>query len=87
MSPSGNTERQMLRDTVRSLVTKRADSAAVRTAFESERGYDENLWAVLCEQVGAAALLIPEESGGAGANSRMPLSWSRNSAAGWCPAH
>lgn len=66
MSPSGNTERQMLRDTVRSLVTKRADSAAVRTAFESERGYDENLWAVLCEQVGAAALLIPEESGGAG---------------------
>lgn len=56
----------MLRDTVRSLVTKRADSAAVRTAFESERGYDENLWAVLCEQVGAAALLIPEESGGAG---------------------
>lgn len=66
MSASVNAERQMLRDTVRSLVTKRADSAAVRTAMESERGYDESLWTVLCEQVGAAALLIPEELGGAG---------------------
>lgn len=59
-------ERQMLRDTARSLVTKRADPAAVRTAMESPRGYDENLWKVLCEQVGAAALLVPEELGGAG---------------------
>jgi len=66
VSPSANAERQMLRDTVRSLVTKRADSAAVRAAMESERGYDENLWTVLCEQVGAAALLVPEELGGAG---------------------
>lgn len=66
MSASVNAERQMLRDTVRSLVTKRADSAAVRTAMESERGYDASLWTVLCEQVGAAALLIPEELGGAG---------------------
>ncbi|WP_078316154.1 acyl-CoA dehydrogenase family protein [Mycobacterium sp. D16Q16] len=61
-----SSERQMLRDTVRSLVTKRADSAAVRKAMESERGYDESLWTVLCEQVGAAALLVPEELGGAG---------------------
>ncbi|AKC37713.1 acyl-CoA dehydrogenase FadE [Mycolicibacterium phlei] len=66
MSTSSNDERQMLRDTVRSLVTKRADSAAVRKAMESERGFDENLWTVLCEQVGAAALLVPEELGGAG---------------------
>ncbi|WP_078281907.1 acyl-CoA dehydrogenase family protein [Mycobacteroides franklinii] len=66
MSPSANAERQMLRDTVRSLVTKRADSSAVRAAMESEHGYDENLWTVLCEQVGAAALLVPEELGGAG---------------------
>ncbi|OHT72850.1 acyl-CoA dehydrogenase family protein [Mycobacteroides chelonae] len=66
MSTSSNDERQMLRDTVRSLVTKRADSTAVRKAMESERGYDENLWTVLCEQVGAAALLVPEELGGAG---------------------
>ena len=34
--------------------------------MESERGYDESLWRLLCEQVGAAALVIPEDLGGAG---------------------
>ena len=32
----------------------------------SERGYDETLWTLLCEQVGVAALVVPEELGGAG---------------------
>jgi alkylation response protein AidB-like acyl-CoA dehydrogenase len=59
-------ERQMLRDTVAGLVAKHASPAAVRTAMESDRGYDEALWQLLCEQVGAAALVIPEELGGAG---------------------
>ena len=61
-----NDERQLLRETVAALVTKHADSAAVRAAMESDRGYDESLWQLLCEQVGAAALVIPEELGGAG---------------------
>src|ERR1700761_7512230 len=56
----------MLRDTVAALVTKHAGPAAVRAAMDSERGYDESLWQLLCEQVGAAALVIPEELGGAG---------------------
>ena len=34
--------------------------------MESERGYDEKLWTLLCEQVGVAALVVPEELGGAG---------------------
>jgi alkylation response protein AidB-like acyl-CoA dehydrogenase len=59
-------ERQMLRETVAALVAKHADPAAVRAAMDSERGYDESLWQLLCEQVGAAALMIPEELGGAG---------------------
>jgi alkylation response protein AidB-like acyl-CoA dehydrogenase len=59
-------ERQLLRETVASLVAKHADPAAVRAAMESDRGYDESLWQLLCEQVGAAALVIPEELGGAG---------------------
>ncbi len=58
-------ERQLLRRTVAALVDKRADSAAVRRAMESDRGYDEALWAMLCEQVGVAALVVPEEFGGA----------------------
>ncbi|MFZ1174732.1 MAG: acyl-CoA dehydrogenase family protein [Mycobacterium sp.] len=59
-------EREMLRETVAALVAKHADPAAVRAAMESDRGYDESLWQLLCEQVGAAALVIPEELGGAG---------------------
>ncbi len=59
-------ERQMLRDTVAALVDKHASPAAVRAAMESARGYDESLWSMLCEQVGVAALVVPEEFGGAG---------------------
>jgi len=59
-------ERELLAETVAAMVTKHAGSAAVRSAMESERGYDESLWQLLCEQVGAAALVIPEELGGAG---------------------
>src|SRR5690349_741738 len=59
-------EREMLRETVAALVTKHAEPAAVRAAMESEAGYDETLWTLLCEQVGAAALVVPEELGGAG---------------------
>ncbi|OBK25370.1 acyl-CoA dehydrogenase family protein [Mycobacterium asiaticum] len=59
-------EREMLRETVAALVAKHANPAAVRAAIESERGYDEALWQLLCEQVGAAALVVPEELGGAG---------------------
>ena len=59
-------ERQLLAETVAALVAKHADPGAVRAAMESDRGYDESLWQLLCEQVGAAALVIPEELGGAG---------------------
>ena len=59
-------ERELLRETVAALVDKHASPAAVRKAIESEKGYDESLWKLLCEQVGAAALVVPEELGGAG---------------------
>ena len=59
-------ERELLRRTVAALVDKHAGPEAVRAAMESPRGYDENLWQLLCEQVGAAALVVPEELGGAG---------------------
>ncbi len=59
-------ERTLLVQTVRDLVNKHADSEAVRAAMDSERGYDESLWRLLCEQVGAAALVVPEDLGGAG---------------------
>src|SRR6478752_6548656 len=59
-------ERELLRGTVAALVEKHASSEAVRAAMSSERGYDKALWQLLCEQVGAAALVVPEELGGAG---------------------
>lgn len=59
-------ERDLLRRTVAALVEKHASPEAVRAAMASEAGYDVRLWRLLCEQVGAAALVIPEEHGGAG---------------------
>lgn len=59
-------ERQLLRQTVATLIDKHSPPEAVRRAMDSERGYDEQLWAMLCEQVGVAALVVPEEFGGAG---------------------
>ena len=59
-------ERELLRETVAALVAKHASPASVREAMESARGYDESLWRLLCEQVGVAALLVPEQYGGAG---------------------
>jgi alkylation response protein AidB-like acyl-CoA dehydrogenase len=59
-------ERELLAETVRALVAKHAGPAAVREALDTPRGYDESLWKLLCDQVGAAALVVPEELGGAG---------------------
>ncbi|MFF0814693.1 acyl-CoA dehydrogenase family protein [Rhodococcus sp. NPDC003318] len=60
-------EQLELRKTVRALLAKHADPAAVRKATESEHGFDSALWYLLCQQVGVAALAIPEEFGGIGA--------------------
>ncbi|MBF6179245.1 acyl-CoA dehydrogenase family protein [Nocardia otitidiscaviarum] len=60
-------EQQELASTVRAVLAKHGDSAAVRRGIEGPRGYDEHLWQLLCEQVGVAALAIPEEFGGIGA--------------------
>jgi alkylation response protein AidB-like acyl-CoA dehydrogenase len=59
-------EQTELAQVVTSLLAKRSDSAAVREAMASQSGFDDTLWATLCEQIGAAALNIPEELGGAG---------------------
>ncbi|MEZ0580742.1 acyl-CoA dehydrogenase family protein [Nocardioides sp. MH1] len=60
-------EQAELASTVRAVLAKQADSAAVRAAVASEAGYDAALWSTLCEQVGVAALGVPEEHDGFGA--------------------
>lgn len=67
MDLSLSEEQTELVATVRSLLAKRSDSGAVRTAIASEAGFDADLWQVLCEQIGVAALAVPEEHDGVGA--------------------
>ena len=52
--------RLRLRRTVSALIAKQSGPASVRRTTESWRGYDATLWKTLCEQVGAAALIVPE---------------------------
>ena len=59
-------EQEALRDTVRTLLTREGDT---RSAMASSSGYDEKLWARLCD-LGVAGLHVPEELGGAGASFR-----------------
>ncbi|MEQ6900699.1 acyl-CoA dehydrogenase family protein [Nocardioides sp. YIM 152588] len=60
-------DQRELAATVRAALEKRADSAAVRAAMESSTGYDADLWATLAQQIGVAALAVPEEYDGVGA--------------------
>jgi len=61
-------DRAALRESVRSLLAKHSDSAAVRKAIDTVDGHDPELWSRLVEQVGVAALAIPEEYDGVGAS-------------------
>ncbi|WP_216899380.1 acyl-CoA dehydrogenase family protein [Nocardia alni] len=64
---SSTAELQELAGTVRAVLTKHGDRTVLRRVIDGERGYDQALWSLLCEQVGVAALAIPEEYGGIGA--------------------
>jgi len=59
-------EHTELASSVRALLDKRSDSQAVRKAINEPAGFDTDLWSTLCDQMGVAALAIPEEHGGAG---------------------
>lgn len=60
-------EQRELATTVRAIVAKQADSTAVRAAMTAG-GVDDALWSTLAEQVGVAALAVPEEHDGVGAS-------------------
>jgi len=59
-------EQAALVDSLRTLLARRADGTGVRRAMASPQGYDPELWQILCEEIGAAALAIPEDFGGVG---------------------
>jgi alkylation response protein AidB-like acyl-CoA dehydrogenase len=59
-----------LRASVRSLLTARSSGASVRARTETADTYDRALWKTLASDLGLAALIIPEDLGGAGASYR-----------------
>ena len=63
-------ERDQLAQSVRAACERLAPEAQVRAvAYERDhpaRGFDAELWKVLCTQVGVAAIGLPEDLGGAG---------------------
>ncbi|WP_370246857.1 acyl-CoA dehydrogenase family protein [Nocardioides sp.] len=64
--PGRSEEQHELALTLRQVLTKHAGSDAVRAVMGAEPGYDTALWTLLCEQIGVAALAVPEEHDGAG---------------------
>lgn len=59
-------EQDELASTIKGLLAKRADSDAVRAAVATEERFDTALWQALCEQIGVAALPVPEQYDGIG---------------------
>ncbi|EFQ82369.1 acyl-CoA dehydrogenase, C-terminal domain protein [Aeromicrobium marinum DSM 15272] len=64
--PVPTPEHLELARSVRQLLERRSDSRAVRSAMAGPVGFDTALWSTLCDQLGVAALAVPEECGGAG---------------------
>ena len=67
-SPGIDTEEQAaLRAAVRDLLRRQSGSAAVRKAIRTDTRYDPALWTRLCQEIGVAALAVPEQFDGVGA--------------------
>jgi len=73
MGPTRTEEQAELAAMVRQLLGRHAGPEAVRAAMDSERSLDERLWETLCEQVGVAALAVPEQHDGAGFSAAETL--------------
>jgi acyl-CoA dehydrogenase len=58
-------EREALRTTARTLLSRSSSSERVRAAIATEPGYDSELWAQIVE-LGWTSIHVPEEHGGAG---------------------
>jgi len=59
-------DREILRQSVRSLLERTSSEADVRRLMETDTGYDEAAWEQAATQAGLTGLGIPEELGGSG---------------------
>ena len=61
-------DRAALTESIRDVLRRRSDQAAVRAAIETDGRIDRALWETLCTEIGVAALAVGEEHDGAGAS-------------------
>ncbi len=59
-------EQEELRATARDFLVAHSSSEQVRTAMQSELGYDPQVWKQIGAELGWPAVIIPEEFGGLG---------------------
>ena len=59
-------EQEMIRDTAASFLAEVSDSAAVRRAMATERGYEPEVWSRICSEMYWQAIHVPEAYGGMG---------------------
>ena len=59
-------EQKMIRDTAQAFLAEVSTSDSIRSAMETEQGFDEKVWHRICEEMYWQAIHIPEEYGGLG---------------------
>ncbi|MFI7167208.1 acyl-CoA dehydrogenase family protein [Rhodococcus erythropolis] len=59
-------EQEQLRDVTRKYLLTRSSEERVRSAMDTDRGFDSTVWSEMAQQIGIQSLAIPEEFGGAG---------------------
>ncbi len=59
-------EQKMIRDTAQAFLAEVSTSDGIRSAMETERGFDQKVWNRICEEMYWQAIHIPEEYGGMG---------------------
>ena len=69
MDATFTAEQEEIRRTLRELLLKRCGPEEVRTAVQSEGGYDSALWETLAQQLGLPGLAFPEAYGGVGCSA------------------
>ncbi|HVV74406.1 MAG TPA: acyl-CoA dehydrogenase family protein [Mycobacteriales bacterium] len=59
-------EHDELRTSVRKFLADTSPESAVRAVMETATGYDPDVWRRACDELGLAALIVPEQYGGGG---------------------
>jgi alkylation response protein AidB-like acyl-CoA dehydrogenase len=59
-----DSDQRVLRSTARDFFEKYSDESAVRSAMETDEGFDRALWSRMADELGLQGLLVPDRFGG-----------------------